>query len=273
MATTAFLVFEPLAPGDVVATLAEAELDDDDVLDDEEEIPGADVEEVADDLVLTSPARSAFWDHQNVRLRVEKQQLSALGALKTGLTNIDTRIGGIGLPANISVTTHTSEADAALLKRLVEAAEKQAANTEPPRETCADREDMSNLAFTVVARMNTLATHLMDRQDVSFETVIEKLLDAGTVVLIDEIEALLAVDDDAAESALELLHRALDLETFRKNAPNDLFGELNRRAALLLAAKCAASGVEGPADDWPAPPDTQPLASAPQTTRRRAPKA
>lgn len=260
MATTTFLVFEPLAPGDVVATLAEAEPADDDVLDEEEVLEG-EVEEVVDDLVLTRPARSAFWGHQNARLRVEKKQLSAIGELKTGLTSI-------------SVTTHASEADAALLKRLVEAAEKQATNTEPLHETCADREDMSDLAFTVVARMNTLATHLMDRQDVTFDSVIGKLLDAGTVVLVDEIEALLAVDDPAAEGALELLHRALDLESFRKNAPNDLFGELNRRAALLLAAKCEASGVEGEADDWPAPPDSdQPVASAPQSTRRRAPRA
>ncbi|MCR5885857.1 hypothetical protein LRS03_24560 [Rhizobacter sp. J219] len=231
MATTTFLVFEPLAPGDVVATLAEAEPDDEAI--DDEGVPEG---EVADELVFMGIERSAFWEHNNRITLYERKKLNALS-------------------------------------RLVVAAEKQATNTEPRRDTCSARVDMSNLAFTVVARMNTLATYLMDRHDVTFDLVLQKLLDPSTGVLVNEIEALLAVDDPAAVRALDLLHRALDAQTFRKNAPNDLFGELNRRAAWLLAAKCEVAGLEGTAADWPERAASEaPVTSAAPPARRRQAK-
>lgn len=208
------------------------------------------------------PARSPFWQNRLDTLETERSQLAELQALKGGVNAIDSAISGISLPASFNVITQMSAADAALIQRGVEAAEQLADNTKPQPDTCAARDDLSDLAYTVIARLTTLAGALMDRQSVTLDSVLAKLADRNNVLLANEVGTLLA--GTAATEALALLTRALDPVPFslwvQQGVPQDdprVYDELNRRAAFLLAAKCVvATTVTGPALDWPPPPPT-----------------
>jgi hypothetical protein len=238
--------------------------------------------------ITVGPARSPFWQNRIDTLDTERRQLSELKALKGGVTSIDKTIGGFSLPTSFSVTTQMSATDAALVRRSVEAAEQLADNTRPRPDSCVARGDMSDLAYTVVARLTTLAASLMDRRDVTLDSVLAKLVDRTTRTLVADVTALLA--GTPAGNALALLNRAIDVQPFEQwqkaGVPQDdprVFAELNRRAALLLAAKCEVAGSAiGAAADWPpasaptpAPgtPGAAPAAPAAPARKARARKA
>lgn len=216
-------------------------------------------------------ARSPFWQNRLDTLDTERRQLVELTALKGGVTAIDTAIGNFSLPTSFSVTTQMSAADTALVQRGVVAAEQLASNTKPRPDSCVARDDMSNQAYTVIARLTTLAAALMDRKGVTLGTVLAKLTDAATRTLVADVTTLLAGTPSA--SALALLGRAVDPVPFSQwlqqgVAQTDprVYAELNRRAALLLAAKCeVATTATGGAPDWP-PSPPPPVTTAPVPT-------
>ncbi len=215
------------------------------------------------------PARSTFWQNRLDTLKVERDQLAELAALKGGVSSIDTAIGGFSLPTSFSVTTQMSASDSALVQRGVAAAEQLANNTRPRPDSCAARGDMSDEAYTVIARLTTLAAALMDRKGVTLSTVLAKLTDAATRTLVADVTTLLV--GTASANALTLLTRAVDPTPFTQwlqqgvsQTDPRIYAELNRRAALLLAAKCeVATTATGAAIDWPPPP---PVATAPAPT-------
>jgi hypothetical protein len=136
---------------------------------------------------------------------------------------------------------------------------------------------MSNLAFTIVARLTTLAARLMDRNTVTLDSVIAKLTDAENLRLVGDIDTLLS--GTQADAAAALLRRAVDVEPFaqwlKDGASQDdprLYNELNSRAALLLAAKClVATTVDGYATDWPpSQPMPSPAAGTPASKSRKS---
>jgi len=231
------------------------------------------------------PALSAFWQNRLDTLATERDdlatsraQLQELRAMGLSVTGIGDRIDNLSVPTEFTVTTQMSTADSALIARGIEAAEKLADNTKPPLpDTCATREGMSNLAFTIIARLTTLAARLMDRNDVTLDSVIGKLTDGENLRLIADTDSLLS--GTQADAAAALLRRAVDVQLFaqmRKDgaAQDDprLYDELNSRAALLLAAKClVASTVAGSANDWP-PPSAPPIpaASSPTSKSRKS---
>jgi hypothetical protein len=225
------------------------------------------------------PARSPFWQNRLDALDTERRQLAELKALKSGVTSIDTTIGGLSLPASFSVTTQMSAADTALVQRGVVAAEQLATNTKPRPDSCASRGDMSDQAYTVVARLTTLAASLMDRKGVTLNTVLAKLTGTAMRTLVADVTTLLAGTPSA--SALTLLGRAVDPAPFSlwsqqgvSQTDPRVYAELNRRAALLLAAKCeVATTATGTAIDWPPPPVAAPPTSAPVPSISAAPTA
>lgn len=196
--------------------------------------------------------RSAFWQDRTALYRQGQKQLSALD-------NIKEQVGNLGFPASLSVTTSMDESDAVLLTRGVVAMETLATRAGQwgpgTHESCASIEKLSDLAFSLVARITTLSAHLMDLKDVGVSSVIDKL--SRNAGLIDQIQhALMALD---TKEALALFLRAVDPEPFlswqkakRDEHLPELFVELNRRAAGLLATKClVASQVEGEDPNWP----------------------
>lgn len=239
--------------------------------------------------VNVGPARSPFWQNRLDALEIERDQLAELTALKGGVGKIDTAIGKFSLPTSFSITTQMSATDAALVQRGVTAAEQLANNTKPRPDSCAARGDMSDLAFTVIARLTTLAAALMDRKSVTLNSVLARLTGAATRTLVADVGTLLAGTPSA--NALTLLGRAVDPMPFslwlqQGVAQTDprVYAELNRRAALLLAAKCeVATTATGSASDWPplapaptptpAPAPTPAIAAAPAAKKARSRKA
>ncbi|MBX3625282.1 MAG: hypothetical protein KF892_09745 [Rhizobacter sp.] len=230
--------------------------------------------------VAVGPARSPFWQNRIDTLDTERRQLSELKVLKGDISSIDKAIGGLRLPTSFSVTTQMSATDAELLRRSVTAAEQLADNTRSRTDSCVSRGDMSDLAYTVIARLTTLAVPLMDRRNVTLDSVLARLGDPTTRTLVADVGRLLA--GTPAANALVLLSRAVDLQPFEQwqkaGAPQDdprLFAELNRRAALLLAAKCeVAATASGAAPDWPPVPKAAPTpgtaAATPAAPARKA---
>lgn len=221
--------------------------------------------------------RSPFWEHQYRVLAETKAQVAELKTLQGGLTVIGGKIDTIGGRSHFTVTTGLDQAGTELLTRGIDAVEKLVTNTTPPPpDTCATRDDMSDLAFAIVARLNTLASYLMDRHDVSLDSVIDKLTDPGNIELIKETRELIL--QAQAPVTAELLRRAVDPSLFQQwqkqgGQPDDskFFDEVRQRAALLLAAKCqVATMVTGAADDWPPPAPTPGVAQPTAKTRRRA---
>lgn len=221
---------------------------------------------VAATTVPIGPARSPYWQNRLDTLATEREALSTNQAQLLELQGVGHSVDGIGdriahfaLPTQFTVTTQMSAADTALLTRGVAAAETLAGNSRPPADSCVAREDMSDLAFTIIARLTTLAARLMDRDDVTLDSVIGKLKAAENLRLIGDIETLLS--GTPADAAATLLRRAVDVRPFEQwlqdGASQDdprLYDELNSRAALLLATKClVATQVDGVATDWPPP--------------------
>lgn len=188
--------------------------------------------------IVIGPARSAFWQNRIESLAIERAELTELVAIKDGVGALNQSLGS----------------------------------------SCATRSDMSDQAFTVIARLTTIAAALMDRQNVTLDSVLDKLTDPSLSVLVAEVHALLP--GAAFDHALDLLDRAVDPAPFslwaQQRVPQTdlrIYDELNRRAALLLAAKCeVATTATDIASDWPpigvvppAPTPTTPPAPAPST--------
>jgi hypothetical protein len=275
MASTNFPVFVPALQGRVVSRLSESTPTP--VI-----TPLPPPTPIPPTPVNIGPALSAFWQDRLDTLATERDelatsraQLQELHAMGLSVTGIGNRIDKISVPTEFTVTTKMSAADTALATRGVEATERLAENTKPPPpDTCAVREEMSDLAFTIVARLTTLAARLMDRNDVTLDSVISKLKDAENQQLIVEIDKLLS--DIQATAAATLLQRAVNVQPFLQWATEQLpqhdpklYAELNRRAALLLAAKClVATKVVGTASDWP-PPGSSTVTSSPAFKSRK----
>lgn len=127
---------------------------------------------------------------------------------------------------------------------------------------CAPVSELSNLAFSMLSRLCTLRSHLMDRHDVDLGSVLDKLTDHDEK-LIAQIAGLLQTP--GLERAASLFREVVDIEPFSswKQAgvdPRDarVYNELNARTAKLLAVECeVAHRVRGEAGDWPPPPPAE----------------
>ena len=276
MASTNFPVFVPALQGRVVSRLSES-------VPTPVITPLPPATPVPSTPVEIGPALSAFWQNRLDTLATERDdlatsqaQLQELRAMGLSVTGIGNRIDKLSVPTEFNVTTQMSVADSALIARGIKAAEKLADNTKPPTpDTCTTREGMSNLAFTIIARLTTLAARLMDRNDVTLDSVISKLSDGENLSLIADTDTLLSRTQ--ADAAAALLRRAVEVQPFaqmlKDGAAQDdprLYDELNSRAALLLAAKClVATTVDGSASDWP-PPVPSTVTGTPASKSRKS---
>lgn len=195
--------------------------------------------------------RSTFWRARVEDLRFANDNLSELRNINTGVDDVLTKVGSIQFPTSIGVTMTMSPEDA-VIDRMVTAVEKIAKTLPGRGGDCAELTTMSPSAFVLVARLTTLASHLMDRRDVSAGSTFDKL--ANESELINDVRRLLQ------ESKLDLLPHfdsAVDPKPFDTPDRNNdrshwVFDELQKRAAVLLAIKClVATQLEGDSPEWP----------------------
>jgi hypothetical protein len=234
----------------------------------------------------TLQPKSAFWRTQTESLRLASDSLAQLRSIDQGVGGLSEQVGALKFPSAIGVTTSMIAADAQVFGRLTVAVEKVAANVAQPKDGCSELDTLTPRAFSLVARLTTLAAHLMDRDDVSATSTLQKLdQDAGLIAEAHDLLAQSGLDDVLLPFA-----SAFDRDPFTALAASPstdrsppVFAELQERAALLLAIKCivATGGLEGPAGDWPpvsptpspspapAPPSGDPASTAASQTRTK----
>lgn len=215
----------------------------------------------------TLQPRSVFWRAQTESLRLADASLTQLHKINLGVTDVSDRVGGLTFPSALAITTTMSDADALVLKRMTVAVEKVAENLTRPRGECAEMAKLTPRGFALIARLNTLAAHMMDRNDVSAASTLQKIDDDQA--LITEVQTLL--EDAGLDETTVPFTAAFDRDPFATLAlsPNTdrtpaVFEALQERAALLLAIKCivATSKLEGEAPDWPPQPPVPPIGIA-----------
>jgi hypothetical protein len=204
----------------------------------------------------TLQPKSAFWRAQTESLRLADASLAQLHSIDQGVGGLSAQVGELEFPSAIGVTTSMSAADAQVFGRLTVAVEKVADNLAQPKDGCGELDTLTPRAFSLVARLTTLAAHLMDRDDVSATSTLQKLdQDAELIAQAHDLLAQSGLDD-----VLMPFASAFDRDPFTTLATSPstdrsppVFAELQERAALLLAIKCivATGGLEGPASDWP----------------------
>jgi hypothetical protein len=226
--------------------------------------------------------KSAFWRARVDSLRFADDSLGELRKIDSGVLAVSSQVGGLKFPSTFDVTTKMSAADAQVLDRLTTAVEKVADTLAHPRVDCARLVSLTPRAFSLVARLTTLAAHLMDRHDVSASSTLLKF-DQDRELIADAHDLLEA---SALDDVLLPFQSAFDrdpFETLAKSPGTDrspaVFEELQQRAGLLLAIKCmvATGGLDGPAGDWPplepapapAPAPAIPTSGVAARTRRR----
>jgi hypothetical protein len=226
-------------------------------------------------VVVSQPPKvpqSAFWRARLEDLRLAQASLTKLGDIDKSVVEVGGKVGEIEFPAALSVTTSMSTLDKQTFDRLTDAIVTVAKSMNHPGGDCAKLVTMSPAAFTLVARLTTLASHLMDRHDVSARSTLEKFdLDAE---LIGEARAMLEASglDDVLPPFQGAFYRPPFDELAKKDETNrspEVFAELQERAALLLALKClVATGLDGNSAEWPPQPPVPPPSSDAGSPRR-----
>jgi hypothetical protein len=218
----------------------------------------------------TLQPRSAFWRAQTESLRLADASLTQLHKINLGVTDVSDRVGALTFPSALAVTTTMSAADAQALNRMTVAVERVADNLTRPRGECAELAKLTPRGFALIARLNTLAAHMMDRNDVSATSTLQKLDDDQA--LIADVQALL--EDAGLDETTVPFTATFDRDPFAalaRSADTDrsppVFEALQERAALLLAIKCivATSKLDGEAPDWPPQPPVPPIGIAGST--------
>lgn len=143
---------------------------------------------------------------------------------------------------------------------------------------CTSLQTLTPLSFSIVARLSSLSTLLLDRHDVSASTVLAKFEKYHEE--IDETRSLLETLEaaDELEHAVEPFEEAFDPQAFegwvrvQNERSPQVYEELQHRAALLLGVQCrvACAALDGDAPDWP--PQIEPTpstGSAPRAARAK----
>lgn len=199
--------------------------------------------------------RSVFWRAQKENWQTSDASLAQLNELNDGLGTLSGQVSGIRFPTTLGVTTAMSAADAQVVERLAVAVETLAQQGGDDTD-CSNLETLTPRSFSLVARLAVLATHLMDRKEVSASSTVKTF--SRDAKLIDEVRKLL--DLYQAEDVHEAFESVFDpdpFETWAQKAETDrapeVYEELQQRAAMLLAIQClvATQALDGEAPDWP----------------------
>lgn len=169
---------------------------------------------VAAPIVVARP-RSAFWRARQIELQLKALEVNALNGVRSGVMKI------------------------------------AKATTQARGGECSALSTLSDHAFVLIARLNSLSAHFMDLEDVDLTHVMDKLDQNQT--LIDElVRRLIAAGQPELATTLR---EALLPDRFKQaDANGALFAELNECAATLLSLKCQiATSVQGeaPEGEWP----------------------
>lgn len=221
--------------------------------------------------------KSTFWAARKLELQLQAVSAAKLEDLNNHVEDVGDKVATLQFPTALNVTAALGTDDHALLQQSTDAIKEIATVAQAAQGgECGRLARVSNLGFFVIARLTTLAAHLMDLHHVSAQTVLDKLTDDDE--LIGEIKGLLAQLPPAAaifDSVVDPRFFADLVHAGDDDSPT-VFDELNRRAAHLVAVKCLVATRIGEGDTqghWPPPPDDPPADPIGKSTRAARKKA